>query len=99
MTESAADATPRDREHAVALRYAENDAAPRVVAKGYGPIAEAIIARAEEHGLYVHRSADLVGLLMRVDLDERIPPELYIAVAELLAWVYELEAAAGEQQP
>lgn len=86
-------ATP-DRNSAVALRYGETDAAPRVVAKGYGDIAQAIINRAEQHGLHVHRSPDLVRLLMRVDLDDRIPSELYVAVAELLAWVYELEVAA-----
>lgn len=80
-----------DHSSVVALRYSESDAAPRVVAKGYGDIAQAIIDRAEQHGLYVHRSPELVRLLMRVDLDERIPPELYVAVAELLAWVYQLE--------
>ena len=42
----------------------------------------------------MHRSPELVRLLMRVDLDDRIPAELYLAVAELLAWVYQLEADA-----
>lgn len=82
---------------AVALNYVENDNAPRVVAKGYGHVADAIIERAKEHGLYIHNSPELVGLLMQVDLDDRIPPELYRAVAELLAWVYELEAASRDQ--
>ncbi|MES1931142.1 flagellar protein FhlB-like protein [Salinisphaera shabanensis T35B1] len=86
-----------DRASVVALRYAEQDDAPRVVAKGYGDIAQAIMDRAEKHGLHVHRSPELVRLLMRVDLDERIPPELYTAVAELLAWVYRLETAADAQ--
>ena len=84
-----------DRAHAVALRYSETEDAPRVVAKGYGDIAQAIIDRADKHGLHVHRSPDLVRLLMRIDLDDRIPAELYLAVAELLAWVYQLEAEAG----
>ena len=83
-----------DRASVVALRYGENDDAPRVVAKGYGDIAQAIMDRAQKHGLHVHRSPELVRLLMRVDLDDRIPPELYLAVAELLAWVYRLETAA-----
>ena len=87
-----------DRARVVALRYAETDDAPRVVAKGYGDIAQAIIDRAEKHGLHVHRSPELVRLLMRVDLDDRIPAELYLAVAELLAWVYQLEADAGGRQ-
>lgn len=90
-----ADGSGRDH-RAVALTYSENDSAPRVVAKGYGRVADAIVARAQEHGLYVHSSPELVGLLMQVDLDDRIPPQLYQAVAELLAWVYELEAAARD---
>ena len=76
---------------AVALAYGQTDAAPKVVAKGRGLIAEKIIARARESGVYVHESPELVSLLMQIDLDQRIPPQLYIAVAELLAWIYRLE--------
>lgn len=86
-----ADAEDRERALAVALAYAPGDAAPRVVAKGRGLIAEEIIARAREHGVYVHESPELVALLAQVDLDERIPPALYVAVAELLAWLYQVE--------
>lgn len=82
---------------AVALAYREDEGAPRVVAKGRGLLAEAILARAKEAGVYVHESPELVALLMQVDLDSRIPPQLYIAVAELLAWLYRLER--GEQLP
>ena len=77
---------------AVALAYSQTDAAPRVVAKGRGLVAEQIIARAREHGVYVHESPELVSLLVQIDLDQRIPPQLYIAVAELLAWIYRLES-------
>ena len=77
---------------AVALAYSQTDAAPRVVAKGRGAIAEQIILRAREHGVYVHESPELVALLMQIDLDQRIPPQLYIAVSELLAWLYRLES-------
>jgi flagellar biosynthesis protein len=80
-----------DRSLAVALAYAPGDAAPKVVAKGRGLIAEAIIQRARENGIYVHESPELVSLLLQVDIDDRIPPQLYIAVAELLAWLYSLE--------
>ena len=76
---------------AVALAYRAGQRAPQVVAKGNGLIAEAIIARAREAGLYVHESRELVNLLMRVDLDQHIPPQLYVAVAELLAWLYRIE--------
>ncbi len=81
---------------AVALAYAPGDAAPRVVAKGRGLIAEEIVARAREHGVYVHESKELVALLTQVDLDAHIPPQLYIAVAELLAWIYQLEQKGAE---
>ena len=67
----------------------------RVVAKGRGLIAEAIIARARDHEIYVHESAEMVSLLMQVDLDDRIPPHLYVAVAELLAWLYRTEQKAA----
>ncbi len=80
------------RNAAVALSYDEADGAPRVVAKGYGQLADTIVRTAEENGLYVHESRELVGLLMQVDLDAHIPPQLYVAVAELLAWLYRLES-------
>lgn len=90
-----------DEQHrsAVALAYRETDAAPRVIAKGRGLIAEEIISRAKEHGVYVHESAELVSLLMQVDLDERIPPLLYRAVAELLAWLYQMEKTGNTPTP
>lgn len=81
----------RPDQAAVALAYRKGQSAPQVVAKGNGLIAEAIIARAREAGIYVHESPELVNLLMRVDLDEHIPPQLYVAVAELLAWLYRIE--------
>lgn len=84
---------------AVALTYEPADGAPRVVAKGQGWLAEEIIRRAREAGVYVHESPELVGLLMQVDLDERIPPALYVAVAELLAWLYRLEQREPASPP
>ena len=83
------------RKTAVALTYDTGSAAPRVVAKGRGLIAQTIIERATEAGVYVHESPELVALLMQVELDESIPPQLYIAVAELLAWLYRLEKGDG----
>jgi flagellar biosynthesis protein len=80
---------------AVALAYREGDGAPRVVAKGRGLLAEEIIRRARKAGVYVHDSRELVGLLMQVDLDRRIPPQLYVAVAELLAWIWRIERRAA----
>lgn len=80
-----------DLAHAVALAYHEGRSAPRVVAKGDGLVAQEIIRRAREAGVHVHESRELVGMLMQVDLDRDIPPLLYTAIAELLAWVYRLE--------
>lgn len=82
-------------QQAVALIYAPEDGAPRVVAKGRGLLAEEIVSRAKGAGVFVHESPELVSLLMRVDMDARIPPELYVAVAELLAWLYRLEQGRG----
>lgn len=79
------------RASAVALAYHDGDSAPHVVAKGNGLIAQEIIDRARAAGVYVHESRELVALLMQVDLDQSIPPQLYVAVAELLAWLYKLE--------
>ena len=91
--------SPSDpRREAVALAYRQTDAAPRVVARGRGLVAEELISRAREHGVYVHESPELVSLLMQVDLDEHIPPQLYRAVAELLAWLYRLDQG-GETPP
>jgi flagellar biosynthesis protein len=78
-------------QQAIALAYGAGDYAPKVVAKGRGVIAEQIIALAKEHHVFVHQSKDLVNLLMQVDLDDHIPPELYLAIAEVLAWIYRLE--------
>lgn len=85
---------------AVALAYdEERDGAPRVVASGYGEIAERIIEAAREHDIFVHDSPELVGLLMNLDIDEVIPPELYLVVAELLVWVADLERKAASSRP
>ena len=89
-----ANTKPNLHQQAIALAYESGDFAPKVVAKGKGLIAEQIIARAKEHKVFVHESKDLVALLMQVDLDEHIPPELYLAIAEILAWLYRLEAGS-----
>ena len=85
---------PRDDEElrAAALSYKQGYYAPVVVARGKGVVAEAIIACAHEAGVYVHESPDLVRLLMQVENDQFIPPELYRAVAEVLVWLQWLES-------
>ncbi|RMG69040.1 MAG: flagellar biosynthesis protein FlhB [Nitrospirae bacterium] len=74
---------------AAALKYERgSDNAPRVVASGKGEIARKIIEIAREHGIPIHHDPDLVEVLTTLELYEEIPPELYRAVAEILAYVY-----------
>ncbi|MBN2231890.1 MAG: EscU/YscU/HrcU family type III secretion system export apparatus switch protein [Deltaproteobacteria bacterium] len=74
---------------AAALRYdREKHRAPLMVAKGAGDIAERIIALAREHGIPIKDDPALVQVLMKLDLNREIPPELYQAVAEILALIY-----------
>ncbi|UYG00070.1 MULTISPECIES: EscU/YscU/HrcU family type III secretion system export apparatus switch protein [unclassified Halomonas] len=84
------DGSNERRRQAVALAYQEGEQAPRVVAKGYGELAERIMAEAERQGIYVHDAPELVALLMQLNLDSEIPASLYQVVAELLVWVFEL---------
>lgn len=84
------------RRHAVALRYdQEKDAAPCVLAKGSGFIAEQIVQAAQAQGIPLIHDPVAGDLLRRVDLGAEIPPEFYRAVAEILAFVYRLNETAG----
>ncbi|WP_148254128.1 EscU/YscU/HrcU family type III secretion system export apparatus switch protein [Aidingimonas lacisalsi] len=80
------------RRQAVALAYQDGDQAPRVLAQGYGELAERIVDEAKRQGIYVHDAPELVALLMQLNIDERIPPKLYQVIAELLVWVREIDA-------
>lgn len=82
---------------AVALKYEPGKSnAPRVTAKGKGLLAERIIEIAREQGIPVSEDPDLVAALIRLEFDEEIPPELYKAVAEILAFAYRLNRLKGE---
>lgn len=93
------DAPRKPLQQAVALAYDSGQPAPKVVAKGRGLIAEQIIHVAQEAGVAIHESKELVSLLMDVDLDQQIPPVLYRTIAELLAWLYHIEAAQKSGLP
>ncbi len=74
---------------AAALKYdGTKDAAPRVTASGRGLIAEKIIELAKKNNVPIKSDPALVQVLSRLDIDEQIPPEIYRAVAEILAFVY-----------
>ena len=76
---------------AVALRYdKQEDSAPRVVAKGKGYLADKIIDVAREHDIPLYKDKNLVQVLEALDLETEIPPELYRAVAEVLAFINRL---------
>ena len=76
---------------AVALAYEVNSAAPRITGQGEGFVAEAILARAKEFGIPTKTEPELVEFLMQLKLNELVPPKLYAAVAEVLAWAYEVD--------
>jgi flagellar biosynthesis protein len=82
---------------AVALRYEQNAAAPRIVAKGSGYTAETIIERAKEYQVPIAIEPELVELLVQLDLNQLIPPQLYAAVAEVLAWAYQVDGKTAEE--
>lgn len=79
---------------AVALRYDAEDGndAPQIVASGRGHVADEIMRQASAHHIPERRDAALAGALSSLDLGARIPPELFEAVAEVLAFVYKLNA-------
>jgi len=80
---------------AAAINYdAEKDRAPRLVAKGSGNIADKIIEIARQHDIPMVKDENLVQVLEALDLETEIPPELYRAVAEVLAFIYRLNRNA-----
>ena len=89
---------PRDnRPAAAALVYDPvKTKAPEVIATGRGLIADEIISLAKRHKVPIHADRGLVEALSRLELGAVIPRELYVVVAEILAWVYRLDAAASE---
>ena len=89
-----ADQPPRTR--AVALRYESNAGAPRLLAKGQGFVAERLLERAEELGVPLRAEPELVELLLQLDVNQVIPPALYAAVAEVLAWAYDTDRRSTE---
>jgi len=85
------------RTSAIALRYAPEapfkDLAPRLIAKADGLLAERIVALARKHNIPVQRDPDLLAALMPLDIDSIIPPDLFKAVAIMLAAIYRANAS------
>ena len=82
---------PRPRS-AVALRYSPQapflDAAPRLVAKGDGLLADRILLLARQNGIPVEHDPDLLAAMAPLEVDNVLPPELFQAVAIMLAALY-----------
>lgn len=76
---------------AVSLQYKKGkNAAPKITAKGQGWVAENIIKMAQEKNIPIREDKDLLHLLSEIDVGQEVPESLYKVVAELLAWVYQL---------
>ena len=82
---------PESARSAVSLQYKKGkNAAPKVTAKGQGWVAEKIIKMAQEKNIPIREDKDLLHLLSEIDVGQEVPESLYKVVAELLAWVYQL---------
>lgn len=79
------------RRQAAALSYGKGQQAPKVTAKGKGIVADNIIERAKEHDVPILEDASLVELLTQLNINETIPEDLYEAVAEVFAYVYQMD--------
>lgn len=86
----AAQHTNQELQKAVALYY-DGKNTPHVSAKGTGKVAAQIIAIAQEHGVPLCDNSALVDLLVTLELGDEIPEALYIAVAYIIAFAYQLE--------
>lgn len=90
--------TKHKRQHAVALRYADGDRAPKILASGAGEIAKRIIRLAEDNNIPVSRDDSLVDILSKLDVGYEIPAETYRAVAEILAFLYRTDEEWREKK-
>jgi flagellar biosynthesis protein len=88
----------RSRRRATALRYIPGAPAPKITATGAGLVADRIIAAARAAGVPVRSDPALVQALSKLELEAEVPPALWVAVAETLAWAYQLDAKARPQR-
>ena len=75
----------------MALRYEpKKDRAPKITGKGRGLLADKILELARQHKIPIRQDKNLIQILSRLDLNQEVPPEVYKAVAEILAFIYRL---------
>lgn len=85
------------RKTAVAIQdHSEDSPTPKITAAGRGKIAEKILQLAFENGIKVREDSDLAEMLAKIEIDSPIPSEAFMAVAEILAYVYK---ANGQPNP
>ncbi|HCJ58032.1 Flagellar biosynthetic protein FlhB [bioreactor metagenome] len=82
---------------AAALSYNKGDIAPKITAAGKGIIAENIIKAAEKNKVPIFQDKNLVDSLLGFELGSNIPPELYVVVAEILAFVSYIDRTRGDE--
>ena len=87
----------QDRKKAAALKYELSYDAPIVTAAGVGYLADKIIEEAEKHSVPVVQNKELANLLMNVDVGSNIPEELYNAVAEVIAYIMDIDRLADRR--
>ena len=84
---------------AVAVKYdVEKDKAPRIIATGKGNVAQKILELAEEHQVPFYEDESLTDILSKLDLEQEIPGELYVLVAEVLSFIYQLDKLAKKKE-
>ncbi|HAZ7572321.1 EscU/YscU/HrcU family type III secretion system export apparatus switch protein [Legionella sp. PATHC032] len=86
----------RKKPIAIALRY-DGKSPPKVTAKGEGLVAQQIINTAKEYGIPLEQNAELTALLSQVRLNEEIPKALYLAVAQILAFLYYIDGKKSKE--
>jgi flagellar biosynthesis protein len=88
--------SPPERKRATAMSYRQGsgDGAPKIVAQGQGLIADKILELARAAGVPIREDAALANALESLEIGMEIPEDLYVAVAEALAWAYKLDKAS-----
>lgn len=85
------DTGEQKRKVSVALEYVPGEEAPKIIASGKGVLAEKIIERAKEADVPVYEDSKLANTLSKLEIGDMIPPELYSVVAEILAFVDDMD--------
>lgn len=93
------DDIPEKPKQAIAIVYDQNaDSAPRISAKGAGIVADNIINLGLKHSVPIYQNKTLASMLMALEIDHEIPPELYKVIAEVLAYIYRLDQRVGHRE-